>query len=91
MIIVFFLRILVYLVVHDSGQVFFEHLLLSRYPSQSLQGLTMKEDTRPRINRACPPQRHTPLDATVWLVHLVYTSMPTLHSPKRRRHDLGKW
>jgi len=31
------LRILVYLVIHDSGQVSREHLLLSRYPSQEGQ------------------------------------------------------
>jgi hypothetical protein len=30
-----YLRILVYLVIHDSGQVSLEHLLLSRHPSLS--------------------------------------------------------
>ena len=29
-----FLRILVYLVIYDSGQVSLQHLLLSRYPFQ---------------------------------------------------------
>jgi len=31
------LRILVYLVIYDSGYVSLEHLLLSRYPSQEIR------------------------------------------------------
>ena len=31
----YYLRILVYLVIYDSGKVSLEHFLLSRYPSQS--------------------------------------------------------
>ena len=36
-----YLRILVYLVMYDSGQVSLEHLLLSRHPYQSHPGKTI--------------------------------------------------
>ena len=40
-----FPRILVYLVMHDSGKVSLEHLLLSRYPSQSVEPTTPESIT----------------------------------------------
>ena len=46
-----FVRILVYLVIHGSGQVSLEHLLLSWYPTLSLSQVKVIFGSRPGFER----------------------------------------
>ena len=78
------LRILVYLVIYDSGQVFLEHLLLSRYPPQRSTGTT-----RGLSRRGAPPPSRLPRSSAPSLslaYKTVGTRYKTVKDQNRQSH-----
>ena len=76
-----FLRILVYLVLNDSGQVSLEHLLLSRHPSQPTNPASITYRMAPSACAGFPRER----DGTPG--HLVSARSAYPRPPFRRRRE----